>query len=828
MTTYYGVSAPLGSGKTTAAIEFAGYSAQAGEKIAIAQPSIRLINQSLAQFRDRWPNLPVGAIHSDNCQKVGAEISAHTRASSGGEVLFLTHSTLMQSPYWDRQKEWRLIIDEAPAVVFHAELSLTDHHHILLPALETEPYNIRYSRLIPGNIALLEKMADNESKDMVSALFQELTRKMASHRWDMFVLTEQWERFHTGQISDGRLLVFGLADPMIFTGFSEVIMMSANLEQTLAYQHLVQHGHVLHPHSHITKGLRYQQHDNGRLLMIHYAVEEAGWSKHKRDNRLQVGSETFSVNDLIMVGAMEVFGDQPFVQLFNKDFDHIQPLGANAINLPHSPHGLNCFQHIHNALVLAALNPTPAFYTFLDEVAHLNSQEVRRAIYHEAAYQAAGRISLRNPEDFTPKHLVVADRGAAEAIANLYLGAKIVRLPFSDVIPEKGKPGPKRIHSTDAARKKAHRDGHKIELRRQLDHVNGRSSETNCPIDYKDNSSLTSAEFGGSVFSSIYAKNPETRLCGLAVSDFIEFLRNLHTRSVAKENAWLWSPAEFESKAGVETGRGLENITAVHGVFLDNDGGDITPVEFAAMLPHLIMVIHNSASSTPNRVKWRAIIPTTCAMTIDVHREIMLQIRQALNRRGYYDKKQLAKRAEKNLGGKCHGFDPSKYNAASMFYLPAQAAAGPHASFFLVFDGGKRRAIDPYQWIDKTIINHQPEPEPPPQPAAVTSQPVSHIRKDPKLTRALLAMEAEKQARQKVNYQDRADAAVERWRQHPKATGNEEFFLLAVALAGAGMDRVEAERTLHTEAGFSHGAESQRQRRQAIPAIMKKLEWTTS
>jgi hypothetical protein len=34
-------------------------------------------------------------------------------------------------------------------------------------------------------------------------------------------------------------------------------------------------------------------------------------------------------------------------------------------------------------------------------------------------------------------------------------------------------------------------------------------------------------------------------------------------------------------------------------------------------------------------------------------------IRQALNRRGYYDKKQLAKRAEKGLSGKCHGFDPS-------------------------------------------------------------------------------------------------------------------------------------------------------------------------
>jgi hypothetical protein len=45
------VSAPLGSGKTTAAIEYAGALAQAGEKFVIPQPSIDLIEQSVRQFR---------------------------------------------------------------------------------------------------------------------------------------------------------------------------------------------------------------------------------------------------------------------------------------------------------------------------------------------------------------------------------------------------------------------------------------------------------------------------------------------------------------------------------------------------------------------------------------------------------------------------------------------------------------------------------------------------------------------------------------------------------------------------------------------------------
>jgi hypothetical protein len=490
--------------------------------------------------------------------------------------------------------------------------------------------------------------------------------------------------------------------------------------------------------------------------------------------------------------------------------------------LPHSPHGLNCFQHIHNAAVLPALNPSPALYGFLDEIAHLNSDDVRQAVYHEAVYQAAGRISTRNPADRTPKHLVVADRAAAEALAELYPGADVVRLPFSGLIPEGQKVGRRRIHASDAVRKADHRMRHKSDLLAQLDQVNGYSSETLLPYSYKVNSSLTDATFGGSLFCDIGSKYPAMNLSGISPSDFIEFLRDLHTRNVAKPDAWLWSPAEFESKAGVDTGRGLANIAAIHGVFLDNDEGDLRPDEFAAMFPHLMMVIHNSSSSSPDHTKWRAIIPTTCAMTIDVHREVMLQIRQALNRRGYYDRRQLEKRAKKSLGGKCHGFDPSKYTASSMFYLPGQAVAGPEASFFLTFDDGKRQAINPYQWIDKTIINHIPEPEP--ESSVVAEEPISTLRKDPKLTRALKLMEAEQVAHRQTNYQERVEAAMQRWRHHGKGTGNYEFFVLAASLAATGMDRTEVRLMLCAESVYAHGSESQKDRRAAIPGIMNRLK----
>lgn len=741
-----------------------------------------------------------------------------------GDVLFLTHAALLQAPYWNRRKDWHLILDEAPSVVYHTELTLPDNHQILVSAFETAPYNIRYSRLLSGNAALLKSIAENRGRDMVNDLFKELAQKTASHRWDMFVLTEQWERFQSGEITDGKLLVFGLVEPLIFDGFANVIMMSANLDRTIAYQHLVQHGHVFEPHQAITSRLRFTKHENGDLLTLHYAIEDGDWSKHRRDRLVRVDDVSCSINDLIVAGTLDLFGDQDFVWLANKDMEKCDPFGGRGIKLPHTPHGLNNFQHIHGAAVLAALNPSPALYSFLDEVAHLNGDEVRQAVYHEAAYQAAGRISTRNLDDLTPKHVVVADRAAADALATLYPGADVVRLPYSDLIPQKGQVGRKRIHSSDAERKAAYRKRRKAELLAQLDEVNGISAETKLPNTYKVISSLPEAAFGGSLFHDIGRKTPTTHLGGISAMNFIEFLRVAHTRHVAKENQWLWSPAEFEAKPGVETGRGLANITAIHGVFLDNDGGDLTPDEFATMFPDRMMVIHNSSSSTPDHPKWRAIIPTTCAMTIQVHHEIMAQIRQALNKRGYYDKIQLAKKEKEGKlrpDYKHHGFDPSKYTAASMFYLPAQAVAGPEASFFQVFDGGKRKPINPYQWIDKTIINHRPEPEP--IAAAAAAAPLSLVRTDPKLTRALLAMEAEKQAHRRENYEERVDAAIMKWRQHPEGTGHHEFFLLAVALASAGMERVEIEQTLYAETAYAHGGQSQQDRRTAIPDIMRRL-----
>jgi hypothetical protein len=556
---------------------------------------------------------------------------------------------------------------------------------------------------------------------------------------------------------------------------------------------------------------------HGSLPVPRPVIEDGNWSKHKRDRQIEVAGDSYSVNELIICGTLALFDDEQFVWLANKDIEGKDPFGGRGIRLPPTPHGLNSFQHVHNAAVLAALNPSPALYAFLDEVAHLNADEVRRAVYHEAAYQAAGRISTRNLADHTPKRVVVADRAAAEALAELYPGADVVRLAFASLIPESAKAGRRRVHASNAARNADYRDRRKADLLAQLDAVNRPSLETKLPYTYKDISSLMDAAFGGSLFHDVGRKHPAAHAGSLGPADFIDWLRELHGRQVEKKHAWLWSPAEFERTDGVTTGRGLANITAIWGVWMDNDGGDLSADEFAAMFPHLMMVIHNSASSTTDAPRWRAIIPTTCAMTIEVHREVMSQLRQALNRRGYFDKRQIAKRMEKGLSGRFHGFDHTKYTAASMFYLPAQSAAGPDASFFLTFDGGKRRAINPYDWIDRTIINHRPEPQP--EPVQPVQQPLPATA-CPKLMRMRELIAEEEAAKAKANLVQRQSAAIERWRYALPGDGNGAFFQLGVDLRSAGMSLADIGTKLWQEASYGrHPSE----RRAQIKYIMRSL-----
>ena len=695
----------------------------------------------------------------------------------------------------------------------------------------------------------LAKIARNKHRDALYEKLGPLAYRITSDHWRVYADQGLYARMIQGE-KEGMLRTYALLKPSLFAGFARVVVASACMTDTMFYRLFTAQGIVLKPvEGHLTKDLRYLKHEHGDRITILYAAEEA-WSKRYRDK--QIEGEDATVLDRVRRAVGSLVGTEPFIWMGNTDLANDFFAQPGADRLPNTPHGLNSYQGIHNVVVVSALNPPPAHFHFM-EGQGISGEEIRTAHYRTAVYQAVMRGSIRNPTDATPKCVVVMDRETAEWLADLFPGAAIEPLPGMGVVPRKGKAGRPRQHTSNAAKAQAHRDNEKRKLLAQLDLINATSLVTGRYPFFDQEVRAGMREFArddisllerdsvtvpptplapprtcGTVFASIYASAPLDHVDYEDDDAFIAGLRALHERVIAKEEAGLFSPAHFDPAKAAETGRGLDNITHLRGIWLDNDGGDLTHAAFADLFPYLRIVVWNTASSTAAAARWRAFIPTTCAMSLDVLALIMTQIERVLNRAGYWGKRQLEKRS-RIKDRRCHGFDESKFNGASLFFLPCQAKDPAHSFFHDYGEGDpKRGPLDLHVWIEDSILNLRPAE---PVAAAVPASVVPATAVTPVLTpkavcAKLQAMRDELEAQKAQTSAGRQEAwivaAVERWRQtaNVSGTGHAEFFRLAAALHRAGLDEYEIRIRLQQEAGCSR---SSRERRGEIKGILTSL-----
>ena len=244
--------------------------------------------------------------------------------------------------------------------------------------------------------------------------------------------------------------------------------------------------------------------------------------------------------------------------------------------------------------------------------------------------------------------VVVMDKATAEWLAGLFPGAQVEPLDGLGVRLYKGKPGRPRLHETSAQRNRAYRIRQQEQWFSDLAAINGagalamsydefcaevRAAQASTEARDENISIRTfcPANFG-SAFADKYASRPLADLDLDDDEEFIRLLRGMHKEvPAAKEDNVLLSPAHFDpDMAGTDTCRGLANITHVRGIWMDNDGGDLAYDEFARLFPYLRIVVWNTYSSTPDQPRWRVFIPTTYAMSVEVHRCIMAQIEKVL------------------------------------------------------------------------------------------------------------------------------------------------------------------------------------------------------
>jgi hypothetical protein len=206
-----------------------------------------------------------------------------------------------------------------------------------------------------------------------------------------------------------------------------------------------------------------------------------------------------------------------------------------------------------------------------------------------------------------------------------------------------------------------------------------------------------------------------------SVDKFVAALKGVWRETIGgKQDNILLSSATFDATLSEDTSRGKANVRYIRGLWLDNDGGDLSYGEFAKLFPRLRMVCMNTFSTAPGNERYRVFIPTTHAMTVAVQTEIMGQIERIANNAGYFSDKQI-ERSRNRAGMQKHGFDLSKFVPNSLFYAPSQASDPAH-SFFKEFKGDGREALDPYFYVNTSILN-EPDEEPVtvPMPVSVSA-----------------------------------------------------------------------------------------------------------
>ncbi|AWM88641.1 hypothetical protein C4E04_19175 [Microvirga sp. 17 mud 1-3] len=757
-----------------------------GENVLFLQPTKDLCNQSVKDLA----GLTLVAhqlIHGDTVKGPVGELSKMSaKGFSSGGIVFSTHEAFVRTKFFAEKIPWTLFIDEEinPLVSFRGLVSQI-HHHIT-KYVNLQAMDGTYIRAFVTNDTHLRALAEGRiGDDAVTEKLGPLANCLLSNHWDTFFHEEQFRKLVGG--SGRAITAFSILKPSLVKNFKSVTMAGAFFEETLLYK-LWSKQCVKFVKSPLR--LRYSQHDNSDLITIYDAIDD-DWSstlRKKENNRI--------FNEIVKAIKKETQGGKDLLWAANECVPDTLFQAEN--RLPHSPHGLNSFQHFDDVAFLSARLPTPAQFKFLEEQG-ITSEEVRTWSYYHSIYQAVLRGSIRNPKNLNQKKVFVADKGARDwLLKKPFPNAKHVRLNVDvGCAPLKGKPGREKLYASGSARVAAWREKNWL---KEIE-----AEKANCPglvpshIEIAKNECNENTLLGENVtlqfFCSVWPKVDSNKLIGNVFynneREFIEQLRSWHKQSYAeKEDNRLLSPCLFAPPYYPNQRRRLVDVAYARGIFLDVEDGDLTLEDFARINPALTFYGWNSFRSTKEKPRFRIYIPTsTIIRSADDYETIAKEIVATVIDAGFTYKKQNRRFPNR----KAHGIDGSKLNAASLFFRPCQAK-DPKASFFEIFEDGGRKPLDPEEWLDKARERETRHPKP--------VQPLINLRSS--VDQAMVT------------------AARRHWRSvcHIEKQGNTEFFKLGLKLASAGMNEEQIREVLNEEWPY---ARHPHERRSGVEWVIRSL-----
>jgi hypothetical protein len=460
------LSAAVGSGKTRAAIAWIASPKNAARNVLYVAPTQALIDQTAKDLRAaiaaaKGAPRNVHVIHSmmDDIGpgQVRAEaLQALDSADEGdGAVLLITTTTFLQLAAKLRHSgRWTVVLDEAFKPVEFDPLNLgldaLDGWAHLCELFAVDPQ--QGYRLLPreGRKGLIEDVAAGHyttAGDRFKA-YEKAAQYVANPAMRCeLVLTDGAKALLAGEPpkkrkkrggteETGTVLQFATyVDPQAFTGFREVLFLSALFEETILCHLWVKALGVTfeeHPDfpSHLLRDTHAEQ---GRFLAVGHLLhkdDRASLENLQRNVLTGAPGETkqgLRVIDHLVQAAAANFGEEVFLLQSNERFgyrDRRACVPRNAEVIPTMAHGLNSFQGVNNVAALAVCNPVPQEVQWLKERTGMTGKEVTQAYRIHSIYQALGRCSIRKAELSTdPKTVLVVGFDDARFIRDLFPGS---------------------------------------------------------------------------------------------------------------------------------------------------------------------------------------------------------------------------------------------------------------------------------------------------------------------------------------------------------------------------------------------------------------------
>jgi hypothetical protein len=647
----------------------------------------------------------------------------------------------------ENRGSWHLYIDELPSIINFDRIKAVDSHGLLTDHLSTEHFGPNLAMLVVDDEDGLIDLIDRSKRNDILEKPAKVAAMALSGAFYMYVQEADHQALIDGKSEKSYLQCMSIFDPEMLSEFASVTICAALFEETIEFRMWEKLGVRFQIAEHLPT--RYTEHPNGHLVDILYLSDRL-YSKNRRN--------ADGIEELIHKSTLSVFGDEPFLWHANKDIgDELFDL-SRAVRLPHKCEGSNKYADKHNVVFISAYNPPPYQVPFYVDFG-FTREDLYRCLYQHAVYQAVCRCSIRILANQDRKKIIVFDKATALWLQKVLGTASVTKIDsgIDEALPKERPNGPMKKHSSSTAKVAAFRFNQMVKSVIDEDKMSlcNESLNGNYVHDRR-----YICETHGTIWPALDSTESFRTIEGYSHRGLIGILRTSWERVIRKKSStMLISPAVFWRPKGSDKIRGKENVLYCNGIWLDVDGGELTPDAFASFFPHLWFVAFNSFSHTKEVRRWRIYIPTLTAMSANEYELIAESIVRSIEQKGMLD----------------HGID-KKRQACNLFYFPCQAA-DRSASFFSEFNEG-RSALEPDEWLDAAKLAFNEE-----------------------LDRPLI-----KTVKRDGAVEMQVDAALARWGSvgvQPHH-GDREFFMLGVTLAKIGLDLQEVTAILHIAASRAH------------------------